>query len=140
MLQTNAYALKMTIANAIAQSALFVSLATFYARPGDPGETVDSIGAVDLIPADYTEVSGLTALRCMFAPQSVGTPNQRDTIRTGPQYDSKTEFHLLLAGFFPSVEQRFLVKVDDGEFLEVMGVEHDSQSTQTRCAVRTYVV
>ena len=137
MLQTPAYALKETIANAMAQSGLFVSLATFYKRPGDPSEEVDQYGGV-ILSEGFSVVAGLENISCMFAPLNVGTPNVGDTTRTVEQYDSKTEFHLLLEGFFPAVQQRYLVRVDGSQMYEVMGVESDSQSTQTRCAVRAY--
>lgn len=138
MLQLPTYALKQVISNAMAQSGLFVSLATFYKRPDDPSESVDEYGQVDLI--NFSVVAGLENIRCMFAPQNVSTPNQGDTTRTVEQFDSKTQFHLLLAGYFPAVQQRYLVKVDGSVYYEVQGTESDSQSSQTRCAVREWSI
>ena len=124
---------------AATRTGLFVSRATFQARAGDPGEQADPLGQVNLLPSGYANVDGLVNIPCMFAPQSVPTPSQGDTVRTEQQFETKTEFHLLLNAYYPAVQQRYLVIVD-GVTYEVMGVESDSQDQMTRCAVRAYTI
>ena len=136
MLQTPIYAMQQSIGLASTQAGIFNQSATFYARPGDPGETLDAYGAVIL--ADYQPVTGLESLACMFAPE--GPPPNSDTKRTQEQYDTTSEWHLTLKGYYPAVEQRYLVRVDGGDLYQVMATESDSQSTMTRCAVRKYEI
>ena len=114
------------------------SNATFMARPGDPGYETDALGQVQL--TDYAPVDGLENIPCRFAPQSVATPDMTDTRRGSQQWDTKTEFHLLLSDYYPAVQQRYLVVVD-GNTYEVMGVDSDSEfGYMTRCAVRAYTI
>ena len=139
MLQTPAYALSQIMTTAAVQSGTFVKAsATFFERPGDPSQRVNSMGQVQL--TSQTPVAGLEDLPCLFSPAVPTRPNQGDTKRTTPQWDTSTEFHLLLQGAYPAVLQRYLVQINGGKFYEVMGVETDSQQVMTRCAVRAWTI
>ena len=137
MLQSPIFGVVNAIGAGAPQSGLFVSLASFLARPNDPGEEVDQYGAVIL--TGYQPVAGLQNLPCMFAPQAAA-PSESDTVRMADQYDTKREWHLTLNGYYPNVNQRYLLSVDGGDLYQVMAVEWDSQRTMTRCAVRKYEI
>ena len=135
MLQAPTFAVINALATGGPQSGQFTSLATFYSRPGDPSEVTDQFGQVDLIHS--TPVAGLEGIPCKFAPQSA-TPAESDTVRTAEQFDTKREWHLTLLGYYPAVQQRFLLSVDGGDLYQIMAAESDSENTMTRCAVRRY--
>lgn len=122
---------------AVTTAGLMVSICNIWSRPTnmDGSPVVDSAGQVDL--TNLVPVAGLQGLPCMDSVQSPFRPNQGATIREPQQFDTLAEQHVLLNGYYPAILQQYIAEVDGG-YLEVMAVEHDSQFTMTRLAVRAY--
>ena len=131
MYQGIAYDLSAVMEEAV-DSGLFVSLATVQMPTGE--QTAD--GSPLMTGGDsgdgWKNVAGLVNIPCMDGPEA-------DT-RIRAKTDRQTEYieafqfrHVLLNGYYPSVEQfdnwRAIV---DGQAYDPLGVEHDSQSQQTR--------
>ncbi len=114
---------------AVEQAGLFVSLATIQS----PSQAPDSLGQPDLV--DWTDV--LVNIPCMIAPEGVGTPPIGDEMAMREWIAEKTEFHVLLDGYYPTILQRYRAVID-GIPLDIKAVESDSQKIMTRLAVRRY--
>ena len=124
------------MAQAIA-TGLFVSLATFQA----PSQDFDSAGAWD---GTWANVAGLVDIPCTAPPPSEARI-QATEVKALTEILSTELHHVLLAGYYPQVDAgwrgdttppgswRVLI---DGFAYELIGVESDSQSTQTRVTVR----
>lgn len=114
---------------------LFKSLCTIK-QPPNP-DTPGALGQVDWTA--FTPVAGLSNILCMRSVLAIGRPQpnyaemQPDLIRL------EGIFHVLLYGYFPSIQQKWQAVVD-GEPLDILNVEHDSQKIMTRLAVRRYAV
>ena len=112
---------------------LFDSLCTIQQRTN----TVSALGQPDL--TDWNDIPGLTNIQSMLSIQRTALPNQAATVRTPEQFDTQTQLHLLLNGYFPQILQQNQAVVD-GTPYEIMAVESDSQKTQTRLALRVYTL
>jgi len=116
---------------AVYAQGLFNSLATIKQRPN----TVTALGQTVMM--DYEPIVGLENIPCMIAAQSPTTPPQTDTTRMQQQFDTRSQFHVLLDGYYPTIQQQYLAEVN-GTGYEIMAVEFDSQQTMTRLATRRY--
>ena len=113
-------------------TGLFVSLVTIQEPTGE--QTAD--GSQAQTGGDsgdgWNNVPGLINLTAMDAPEA----DNRIRAKTDrkPEYIESMQFrHLLLSGYYPQIEQydnwRAIV---DGQAYDPVGVESDSQRTQTR--------
>ena len=129
----------------VEQAGLFSSLLSIKRRPSTGGEpTVDPIGQVDSVPADYTAVAGLQNIPCMLAVNRM-KPDMAAVQRLEDRFDTLQERHCLIDGYFPdgavfpadplAIYQRDLAIIDGGTY-EIMAVEPVSQHSFTRLAVR----
>ena len=98
---------------------------------------VSALGQVNM--QGYTPIVGLENIPCMFAIQRPFMPNQGATARTPEQFDTQTQFHILLNGYYPQILQQNLANVDGVDY-EIMAVESDSQQQMTRLGCRVYTL
>ena len=112
---------------------LFDSLCTIQQRTNTVGPT----GQPDL--TDWVDIPTLTGLECMLSLQRPFVTNQSATVRTPQQFDTETEVHILLQGYYPQILQQNQAVVDGIPYM-IMGVESDSQKRQTRLAARVYTL
>lgn len=132
MNQTLGYELDAVMPEALG-TGLFVSLCTIQQRTNTVGPT----GQPDL--TDWTDIPTLTDLECMKSMQRPFVTNQSATLREPQQFDTYTEYHVLLNGYYPQILQQNQAIVDGNPY-EIMAVEPDSQKRQTRLAVRVYTL
>lgn len=130
MLQTLTRELTQVMPSA-KKTGLFVSLATFQVRTGN----VDALGQQDLV--NWTNVSGLVNVPCQLSAMSIYRPDISGVIRAVEGFEEISQRHLLLNGYYPTVQKQYTVLVD-GTRYEVMDFQFDSQNQQTRLAVRVY--
>jgi len=119
------------------ESGFFNSLCTIQQRTG----AVSATGQPDL--TDWVDIAELTNLKCMVSIYRPFTPNISGTVRTPAQFNTETEIHILLAGYYPGILQQNQVVVTTGSYAgtyEIMTVEPDSQQTQTRLGVRAWTL
>lgn len=117
---------------AVQAAGLFISNGTVQA----PAQTLNGIGQVDL--STWANVAGLTGIGCMRAPEGLMSSRFRSTeYKTANETAEMTPFHILLNGYYPAIMQRYRF-VCDGEPLDIIGIEHDSQHTMTRLLCRSY--
>src|SRR5580704_13023191 len=118
---------------AVAKAGFFDSLCTVQQRTN----TVSALGQPDL--SDWVNIPEFTDLACMVSVFRPAMPNMTATVREPQQFDTETLIHVLLDGYFPGILQQNQLVVTTGTYAgsyEIMGVEPDSQATQTRLAVR----
>lgn len=120
----------------VEQDGLFTSLCTIKARPGDPQQSGDTRGWPDMTPGDYTVRPGMQNIACMLSVWRM-KPDMAAVERLEDRMNVLAERHLLLDGYFTGIFQRDLATVDGTDY-EIMAVEHDSQNTFTRLAVRIF--
>ncbi len=144
MNQSLLYELNQVMTDAT-QLGLFVSVASFYDRPGGATPTTDALGQYDFATADLVPVAGLQGIACMFAPERPNMPDPSAGYRGKDSFSEEPKRHLLLDDYYPAVLQRYVLSI-----VEVIGqpavlyeqtpgaVEHDSQGQMTRCAVKAY--
>jgi hypothetical protein len=106
---------------------LFVSLCTIQ----QPAGSFDGAGYP---VGTWTTVSGLASIPCMITPvtsrlQAMELKAIAETLAVSPR-------HVLLQGLYPNILTAWRAVVD-GEALDILGVDHDSQSVQTRLEVRS---
>jgi hypothetical protein len=106
-------------------TGLFVSLATIQ----QPSGSFDSAG----YPVG-TWITVLSDIPCMITPvtervQAMEIKSIADTLAVSPR-------HVLLNALYPSIITAWRAVVD-GEVLDILGVDHDSQSQMTRLEVRS---
>jgi hypothetical protein len=137
MRQGLSYELEGVMPAAVA-TGLFVSVASFFDRIGGDTPQQDSMGQLD---QTLEPVTGLQNIQCMFAVQMPLKPDAAGGDRTPQTAIEKSQRHLLLNKYYAGILQRYLVNVD-GDLYEITpgAVEHDSQYTQTRLAVRRYML
>ncbi len=116
-------------------TGLFASLCSAFAPTGD----LTGSGA----PAGtYAAVSGLQDIPCMNAPTSEIRITANEA-KSPKEVLATNSNHVLLAGYFPAftdgADAGWQVHID-GTVYDLLGVEFDSQSTQTRLNVRTVQV
>lgn len=99
--------------------------------------TVSGLGQV--VMTNYQPVAGLVNLDCMFSIQRPALPNQGATQRTQQQFNTETQYHILLTGYYPQIQQQNLANVNGVDY-EIMAVESDSQQQMTRLAARAYTL
>jgi hypothetical protein len=96
-------------------------------------------GQLDL--SDWVDIPTLTGLPAMASIQRSYAPNQSATTKTPQQDQTETLIHVLLLGYYPGILQQYQLVVTGGSYAgtyEIMAVESDSQSIQTRLAVRVW--
>ncbi len=132
MFQGQGYDILAVMPTAVNDTGLFVSLVTIQEPTG--AQTAD--GSAAMTGGDsgdgWNNVAGLVGIQCMDAPEAEA--RIRAKTNRGSEYIEAFQYrHLLMAGYFPQVEQfdnwRAVV---DGQAYDPIGVESDSQRTQTR--------
>jgi hypothetical protein len=126
--------LGLAIDSAITQAyatGLLSSLATIQQRTN----TVSATGQPNL--STWTNIAGLVNIACQFSIQRPAMPNPSATMREPQQFDTLTQYHVLLDGYYPQILQEHQAVVN-GTAYEIMAVESDSQQTMTRLALREY--
>lgn len=110
-------------------TGLFTSLCTITTQ----NNTLDSDGAPVYVPG--TPLTGCVNIPCMDAVPSI-TRVQATEVRALQEIMDKSVRHMLLNGYYPQLmlENRVgdLWATVDGVIYDILGVEHDSQNTQTR--------
>jgi hypothetical protein len=131
MNQTESFDLQAVMPAAL-DTGLFVSLVTIQRPTGV--QTADGSPAAFGGDSDdgWNNVAGLVNIPCMNAPEAEA--RIRAKTDRNPEYIEAFQFrHLLLGGYYPQIEQynnwRAIV---DGQAYDPIGVESDSQGTQTR--------
>ena len=121
-------------------TGLFVSLATFQV----PSGVVFDNGMPD---GSYIDFAGLVGIQCQNAPSGGAGGNiQATQVKAQPEDLFLNKSHVLLAGFYPDAETAWRLggrMIVDGLIYangDILGVESDSQSTQTRVEVRVATV
>lgn len=113
-------------------TGLFISLVTIQQPTGE--QTAD--GSPVMTGGDsgdgWNDITGLINIECMNAPEAEARIRAKTDRST--EYIEAFQFrHLLMNGYYPQVEQfdnwRAVV---DGQAYDPIGVESDSQRTQTR--------
>jgi hypothetical protein len=110
----------------------FPSLCTIQDVPG----TLNAIGAP---VTTFTNVSGLVDIPCKNAPPSNASIIGSDELRLADRTDEKQERHVLLSGYYPQIQMKMRAVIDGAPF-NIIGVQSDSMSTQTRLQVQDYDV
>lgn len=129
MNQGIAYEVQGVMPAAVA-TGLFVSLCTIQAPDGIIGGSGQPSG-------NFANVSGLVNIPCMDAPDSVDKFNiQATEVRAIEEIESKGFRHVLLDNYYPTIDQYHRqgsrAVIDGVDIYTILGVEVDSQSTQTR--------
>ena len=122
-------------------TGLFVSLATF--QSSDATDFPDGFAS-----GVYQNLPGLANLSCMDAPNS-DSRIQATEVKALQEITSSELRHMLFERFYPALDSgwregwRVVIQDPDGSggYLpatdyDVLGVESDSQSTQSRCEIR----
>lgn len=136
MLQTMQYALSQVMPQAT-RTGLFVSLATIQQPDGNYGPSGQPSNA-------YVSVAGLVNIPCMDAVPSSARV-QATEIKELQEIMSKGMRHMLLNGYYPQSTPDGQIPTDwravvDGVIYDILGVEHDSQLTQTRLELQLLTV
>jgi hypothetical protein len=122
---------------AVAALGLDTSLCTMQLPSGaltDSGFPVTDASA-------WVDVVGLVDIPCQIAPNSV-LRVQASTVKTIAEQESLNSNHVLLYGYYPAVETvwrnggRAVINGNIYPNDDIMGVESDSQQTQTRMTLR----
>lgn len=113
-------------------TGLFVSLATIK----QASNSQDSLGQVNLTPTGFTTIAGCADIPCMRAPYAVNNPDA-DEQESPTMVAAFNPFHVLLNDYFPQIPEAEastgeLIAIIDGVQHQIVGVESDSQFTQTR--------
>lgn len=118
---------------AVSETGLFVSLCSI--NEATAPVVPDAAGQLDL--TNYSPVTGLQNIPCMRAPISDVRFRSDYETRTPAVIADENIWHVLLNGHYPSIRQDMQAVVD-GEPLNIMNAESDSQGITTRLAVRRY--
>lgn len=103
--------------------------------------TVSALGQPDL--SDWVDIVGLVDLVAMVSIHRALIPDQGATVRTAQDFETMTEIHVLLNGYYPAIQQQNQLLVTEGSYAgtyEIMAVEADSQAQMTRLAVRVWTL
>ncbi len=119
------------VLTAVEDAELFSSVCTIQS----PSQAPDALGQPNL--ASWTDVPGLVNIPCMKSPLLPGSARSTagDETKAVNLTEEMSESHVLLDGYFPNILQRYRAVID-GEPLDILGVESDSQKIMTRMAVR----
>lgn len=128
MNQSLAYEVSQVMPQAVATGS-FTSLATIQKPDGLLGPSGAPSGT-------YTNVPGLVNIPCMDAVPSMARV-QATEVKALADIMSKGLRHMLLNGYYPESTPdgqipSYWRAVVDGITYDILGVEHDSQGTQTR--------
>lgn len=110
-------------------TGLFVSLCSV----SQPNAALGTSGAPSGV---YTAVAGLQSIPCMDAVPSTARV-QATEVKELADIMSKGLRHMLLNGYYPEATPDGQIPTNwratvDGVVYDILGVEHDSQNTQTR--------
>lgn len=105
-----------------------------------PTESLDALGQPNLDPASAAPVVGLQNIECRKAVLLDAKPAPQYEVRDQQYIAQMNEFHILLNGYYPTIEQSQIALIGDnnagvltdGEFLNIRNVERDSQRIMTR--------
>lgn len=127
MQQGFSYEIAAVMPMAIA-TGLFVSLASFTYPDQTQGPTGNLIGS-------FSPVNGLQDIVCMAMPNS-SKKIAADERKAIPDIEAMASWHVLLDAYYPIViaasGMGWRITVD-GVLYDLLGADHDSQFTQTRC-------
>lgn len=128
MNQGIAYEVSGVMAAAVA-TGLFVSLCTIQ----QPDGALIGAGQPSGV---YVDVSGLVALACMQAVPGF-SDFKASELKTMEEIQATGMWHVLLNGYYPEATPDDQIPTDwravvDGVDYDILGVDHDSQHTQTR--------
>jgi|HubBroStandDraft_4_1064222.scaffolds.fasta_scaffold01415_9 hypothetical protein len=124
MYQGQSFTIAAVMPEAI-QAGLFVSLCTV--------QEPDGLQTADGSPSgNWLNISGLVDIPCMDGPEADN--RIRAKLEKNPRYIEGFVFrHVLLAGYYPAIEENDNWRaIVDGVAYDPLGVESDSQGTQTR--------
>jgi hypothetical protein len=85
---------------------------------------------------NWVNVAGLVNLPAMLSVLSTLRPDGAGVKRQPDQFDITGIRHLFLGGNYKGQIDRTMQAIVDGNTYEIMSVEFDSQSTQTRLGIR----
>lgn len=113
----------------------FVSVCTFLLPDGSLGPS----GAPSNV---FALIVGLTNIPCMDAPKSIDRI-LADEMRQTPEIQAEALRHVLLNSWYPAAKDAWRAGAQatvDGVMYNVVGVEDDSQNTQTRMTLQLATV
>ena len=119
------------------EGGLFSAVCTVQERTN----TVSALGQPDL--SDWVDIVGLVDLVAMVSIHRALIPDQGATVRTAQDFETMTQIHVLLNGYYPAIQQQNQLLVTEGSYAgtyEIMAVEADSQARMTRLAVRVWTL
>ena len=116
---------------AVEAAGLFSSTCTIQ----NPPATVDAQGNQDLNPLNYTNATGLVAIKCMAAPLVIERPDAQDENAMAVYTKMRDQRRVLLNGHYPQITQKQQALID-GLYYDILAVESDSQGITTRLAVQ----
>ena len=117
---------------AVFETGLLVSLVTIQQPTGEQTADGSPIATGGDSGDGWNNVAGLINLQCMNGPEADARIRAKTERQT--EYIEAFQFrHLFLPGYFPQIQQfdnwRAIV---DGQAYDPIGIENDSQRTQTR--------
>ena len=136
MNQGLAYEVEQVMPQAV-QTSLFVSLCTFQQPDGIYGPSGAPSGT-------FVNVSGLVDIACMDSVPSEMRV-QATEVRDLAEIMATGQRHMLLDGYYPEATPDGQIPTNwravvDGVAYDILGVEHDSQNTQTRLEMKIVVI
>lgn len=132
------------VLGSVTAAGLWASRARAYRFPdGAAGEGLADSGQVDL--TTRIAVTGAEGIEAMMAPLDKDSPYFGTEKRAAIAIITDQALHVLLNGYFPTIESSMSLTVwpedgaeADGESFDIIVVDHDSQRIMTRLAVRRY--
>lgn len=127
------------VLDAVTEYDLWQSRCSIY----QPSEALNAAGQINL--STLTPVTGLQGLECMHAPLDLDTPYFGAETKARFAIEENKAFHDLLNGYFPGINPGMAAVIwpasgveADGETLDIIVVEHDSQQIMSRMCVRRF--
>jgi len=113
----------------VRRSGLLASVCTITVPPGE----FDAGGAPDP-EAACVDLVGHTDIPCIDAPMgSLSGPNEKKTLEEIAASDFRD---VLLDGYYPEIEEHYRAVIDDTWTYDIVGVDWDSQRTQTNLSLK----
>lgn len=130
-----------TLTDAVRSAGLDTALLTIQRFDG----TINTVGAeAREDDANWDDLADHVGLEVMFAADIFMTRVTQSRERKATDFIAKQNLrHLNMLGYYPEVQQGDRAVVTFGSLtftLDILGVEHDSQRTQTRLALQEYAL